>query len=44
MTPGEKHIIIAPFNQIYGNSKRGNLSQKAILIFKLKLLSINDIH
>ncbi len=43
MTPGEKRIIIAPFNQIYGNSKRGNLSQDSILIFKLELLSINDI-
>ncbi|WP_245394596.1 FKBP-type peptidyl-prolyl cis-trans isomerase [Isorropodon fossajaponicum symbiont] len=44
MTPGEKRTIIAPFNQIYGNSKRGNLSQDSILIFKLELLSINDIH
>ncbi len=44
MTPGEKRIIIALFNQIYGNSKRDNLLQDAILIFKLELLPINDIH
>ncbi len=43
MTPGEKRIIIAPFNQIYDNSKRCNLSQESILIFKLELLSINNI-
>jgi peptidyl-prolyl cis-trans isomerase A (cyclophilin A) len=44
MTAGEKRTIIAPFNQIYGDSKRGNLPQDTILIFKLELLSINNIH
>lgn len=44
MTTGEKRTIIAPFNQIYGDGKRDNLPQDAILIFKLELLSINNIH
>jgi peptidyl-prolyl cis-trans isomerase A (cyclophilin A) len=44
MPTGEKRTIIAPFSQIYGDSKRGNLPQDTILIFKLELLSINNIH
>ena len=43
MTTGEKRTLIAPFYQIYGNSKRSGLSLDAILIFQLELISINDI-
>ncbi|ABL02088.1 Peptidylprolyl isomerase [Candidatus Ruthia magnifica str. Cm (Calyptogena magnifica)] len=43
MTLNEKRIIIASLNQIYSDNKRSNLSQDSILIFKLELLSINDI-
>lgn len=41
MGVGEKRTLIASYAQIYGNSKRGNLSQDAIIIFRLELLSIN---
>ena len=43
MTTGEKRTLIAPYYQIYGNSKRGGLSSDAFLIFQLELISINDI-
>jgi len=43
MRVGEKRTLIAPYYQIYGDSERGNLSSDSILIFKLELLSINDI-
>jgi len=43
MTTGEKRTLIAPYYQIYGDSKRGGLSSDAILIFQLELISINDI-
>lgn len=43
MSIGEKRTLIAPYYQIYGDSKRSNLSPDSILIFKLELLSINDI-
>ena len=43
MRVGEKLTIIAPYAQIYGDSARGSLSQKSLLIFNLELLSINDV-
>ena len=43
MKVGEKRTLIAPYYQIYGDSKRASLSTEAILIFKLELLSINAI-
>ncbi|WP_428087604.1 peptidylprolyl isomerase [Candidatus Thioglobus sp.] len=43
MSIGEKRTLIAPYYQIYGNSERGSLSTDSVLIFKLVLLSINDI-
>ncbi|WPE16138.1 peptidylprolyl isomerase [Candidatus Thioglobus autotrophicus] len=43
MKVGEKRTLIAPYYQIYGDSKRASLSAEAILIFKLELLSINTI-
>ncbi|ALE52028.1 peptidylprolyl isomerase [Candidatus Thioglobus autotrophicus] len=43
MKVGEKRTLIAPYYQIYGDSKRASLSTETILIFKLELLSINDI-
>ncbi len=43
MKVGEKRTLIAPYYQIYGDSKRASLSTEAILIFKLELLSINVI-
>lgn len=43
MKVGEKRTLIAPYYQIYGDSKRASLSAEAILIFKLELLSINAI-
>ena len=43
MKTGEKRTLIAPYYQIYGDSKRGGLSSDAILIFQLELISINDI-
>ncbi|MDG2395083.1 peptidylprolyl isomerase [Candidatus Thioglobus sp.] len=43
MSVGEKRTLIAPYYQIYGDSERGGLSADTILIFKLELLSINDI-
>ena len=43
MQVGEKRTLIAPYYQIYGDSARGGLSAKSILIFKLELLSINQI-
>ena len=43
MSVGEKRTLIAPYSQIYGDSERSGLSSENILIFKLKLLSINDI-
>jgi FKBP-type peptidyl-prolyl cis-trans isomerase len=43
MHVGENLTIIAPYAQIYGDSARGNLSQKSLLIFNLELLSINDV-
>jgi peptidyl-prolyl cis-trans isomerase A (cyclophilin A) len=43
MNVGEQRTLIAPYYQIYGDSERGGLSAEAILIFKLELLSINDI-
>jgi len=44
MNVGEKRTLIAPYYQIYGDSKRSGLSLDNILIFKLELLSINDIN
>ncbi|SMN16299.1 Peptidyl-prolyl cis-trans isomerase [uncultured Candidatus Thioglobus sp.] len=44
MKIGEKRTLIAPYFQIYGDSERGSLSSNSILIFKLELLSINDIN
>ncbi|CAC9596802.1 Peptidyl-prolyl cis-trans isomerase (EC 5.2.1.8) [uncultured Gammaproteobacteria bacterium] len=43
MSVGETRTLIAPYYQIYGDSNRG-LSFDSILIFKLELLSINDIN
>jgi len=43
MRVGENLTIIAPYAQIYGDSVRGSLSQKSLLIFNLELLSINDV-
>ncbi len=43
MNVGETRTLIAPYHQIYGDSDRG-LSPDSILIFKLELLSINDIN
>jgi FKBP-type peptidyl-prolyl cis-trans isomerase len=43
MHVGENLTIIAPYAQIYGDSTRGSLSQKSLLIFNLELLSINDV-
>jgi len=43
MNVGEKRTLIAPYYQIYGDSERSGLSADTILIFKLELLSINDI-
>ncbi len=43
MGVGEVRTLIAPYYQIYGDSDRGGLSTDSILIFKLELLSINDI-
>ncbi|MDC9727266.1 MAG: peptidylprolyl isomerase [Candidatus Thioglobus sp.] len=43
MGVGEIRTLIAPYYQIYGDSDRGGLSTDSILIFKLELLSINDI-
>ena len=43
MKVGEKRTLIAPYYQIYGDSKRASLSADAILIFQIELLSINDI-
>ena len=43
MGVGEIRTLIAPYYQIYGDSDRGGLSTDNILIFKLELLSINDV-
>ena len=43
MNVGESRTIIASYAQIYGDSTRGSLSQKSLLIFNLELLSINDV-
>ena len=43
MNVGEKRTLIAPYHQIYGDTKRSSLSPESILIFQLELLSINDI-
>ncbi len=43
MNVGEIRTLIAPYYQVYGNTNRG-LSSDSILIFKLELLSINDIN
>jgi len=43
MQVGEKRTLIAPYYQIYGDAQRGSLSTESILIFKLELISINDI-
>jgi peptidylprolyl isomerase len=43
MNVGEIRTLIAPYYQVYGNTDRG-LSSNSILIFKLELLSINDIN
>jgi peptidylprolyl isomerase len=43
MRVGENLTIIAPYVQIYGDSVRGSLSKKSLLIFNLELLSINDV-
>lgn len=43
MKAGEKRTLVAPYYQIYGDSKRGNLSQNSVLIFTLELLSINEV-
>ena len=43
MSVGEKRTVIASYAQIYGDTARGSLSQEALLIFNLELLSINDI-
>jgi FKBP-type peptidyl-prolyl cis-trans isomerase len=43
MNVGEIRTLIAPHYKVYGNTDRG-LSSNSILIFKLELLSINDIN
>jgi peptidyl-prolyl cis-trans isomerase A (cyclophilin A) len=43
MSAGESRTIVASYAQIYGDSARGSLSQKSLLIFNLELLSINDL-
>ena len=43
MQVGEQRTLVAPYYQIYGDSARGGLSTKSILVFKLELLSINQI-
>ncbi len=43
MNTGEKRTIIASYEQIYGDSSRGNLSKNSLLIFNLELLSINQV-
>ncbi len=43
MRVGENLTIIASYAQIYGDSARGSLSQKSLMIFNLELLSINDV-
>jgi FKBP-type peptidyl-prolyl cis-trans isomerase len=42
MSVGEKRTVIASYTQIYGDSARGSLSQKSLLIFNLELLSIQS--
>ncbi len=40
MKVGEERIIIAPYHQVYGATKRANLNPDSILIFDITLLSI----